>query len=145
MLLALLLWACDTTETVYTPACTLDQPVLTPAQAGVGDSVVLQATPMTTQWDTAVTIGASRAEITDFQREGCESCDTCVTTNACSACGTCDSCADLCSTCVETLTVTVPPMAPGSWPVTLLNHHGRSAAATLVVEPSADTGADSNP
>ena len=144
MLIALL-WACEATSTSVTPACTLEMPTLNPTSAYVGTPVVVTATPLTTQWDTAVTIGSSRAEITDFTRDGCSECDVCVTANTCTACGACDSCADLCSTCVESITVTVPALAPGSWPVTLLNHHGRSASATLTVAATPDTGTDSTP
>ena len=143
MLLALFLWACDTTTTETTPACTLDMPVLTPTSATPGLSVTVQATPLTTQWDSAVTIGSSRAEILDFNRDGCDECDLCVTANECTVCGDCDSCADLCASCVETITVAVPQIPPGSWPVTVINHHGRSAAATLTVE-AGDTSAVGN-
>lgn len=136
----LLLLACDTITTSYTPACILDKPTLEPAEAAPGESVVLTATPLTTQWDTAVTIGSSRAEITAFNREGCDECDLCIASNECDACGSCDTCSDVCVSCVETITVTVPELSAGTWPVAFLNHHGQSAAANLTVTGPAETG-----
>ena len=71
----LFLLACETTSDVYTPACILDRPVLSLTEALPGTAISVSLSPMTTQWDTAVTVGSMRAEITDFTRDGCSECD----------------------------------------------------------------------
>jgi hypothetical protein len=144
-MLFLLLLACAETTSTTSPACVLDAPVLTPTSAAVGSLITLQARDLTTQWDTAVTIGDTRAEISAFTRDGCDACDVCYATNTCTACGSCSSCDEECSTCVETVTVAVPEVSAGPQQVTLLDHHGRSAPATLQVEAAVDTATDSTP
>lgn len=141
----LLLLSCETVSDVYTPACILDRPTLSLTEASPGTSVTVSLSPLTTQWDTAVTVGSTRAEITEFTRDGCSECDICVSSNGCAACGSCESCNDLCASCTETLSFQVPVMEAGTWPVTVINHHGRSTSASLSVVAPADTGADSAP
>ena len=135
MLLSLLLAvACDSTSSSSEDAtCALDIPTLAPASAAPGAQVVVTAHPLTDLWDTAVTVGPTRVQPVDLDRSTCDSCDDCRDTGGCSSCDVCDTCDADCEGCVETLTFVVPEVAPGEWPVEVVNRHGRTQAVTLTV------------
>jgi hypothetical protein len=135
MLLSLLLAvACDTASSSSEDAtCALDVPTLAPASAAPGAQVVVTAHPLTDVWDTAVTVGPTRADLVDLDRSTCDTCDDCRDTGECSSCDVCDVCATDCEGCVETVTFVVPDLAPGEWPVEVVNRHGRTQTVTLTV------------
>lgn len=133
----LLFVACDTTSLSSGPTCALGVPTLTPASAAPGEQVVLTVEPLTDVWDTAITVGSARATIVDLDRSTCDDCDDCRDTGGCSVCESCDDCAEPCAGCVETVTITVPDIAPGEWPVEVINRHGRSERVTLTVTEAA--------
>ena len=76
-MLALLLFACDTTITSTSQSCEVDLISLTPAQVVPGDTVTLTAVPLTEAWDTAIRVGGLEAEVLAVTREGCDDCDVC--------------------------------------------------------------------
>ncbi len=141
MLTLLLLAACETTSTSGTATCSLGVPTLAPTSAAPGEQVTMTATPLSEAWDTAVTVGASRATIVDLDRSTCEECDDCRDTGGCSRCGECTDCEETCATCVETVTFVVPELEPGTWTVELVNRYGRSEQVQLTVTAAADTAA----
>lgn len=141
-MLALLLFACDTTITSTSQSCEVDLISLTPAQVVPGDTVTLTAVPLTEAWDTAIRVGGLEAEVLTVTREGCDDCDVCQAEQGCTGCKEdCDACDATCDTCVETATFTVPALEAGDHAVLLFNANGGSNPVTLTVtEP--DTGAD---
>ncbi|MDP2309483.1 MAG: hypothetical protein Q8P18_25905 [Pseudomonadota bacterium] len=134
MLLSLLLMlACETATSTSYKTCSLNTPALAPASAMPGEQVVLTAQPLTEVWDTAVTVGAARAELVEVDRSTCDDCDDCRDTGGCSSCDDCEDCATPCDTCVQTLTFIVPDLGAGEWPVEIVNRHGRSERVLLTV------------
>ena len=143
MLLALLLVSCTTSSTVTYPVCEIDDAQVTPAAAYPGDTVVITATPLTEAWDTAVTFGATRAEIISLDRVGCDACDACVVEYGCDLCDDCDACDALCAAdCSESVTVIVPDLSPGSVMIEMFNTHGPATPMAFEVLGAVDTAAD---
>lgn len=141
LMLALTLAACTDIAATNPAVCILDAPVLSPASAAAGDTVVLASSPLTEVWDTAVVVGGVRAELVSVDRADCDAWDACVAAEACTVCDTCNSCAESRAACVETAAFIVPAVAEGARGVEILNRHGRSPAVALEVLPSAvDTG-----
>jgi hypothetical protein len=125
--------ACDdsTVDTVAT--CPLGVPTLSATTAAPGDEIRVTLSPLTESWDTAVTVGSTQATVSGLERDNCDDCDDCRDTGGCTACSECTDCDTTCDDCLETLTFIVPDVAAGSWPVTIINSHGRSDPITLVV------------
>lgn len=143
MIASLLLFlACTTTTTTTTTNCILPQPTLEPATGEAGQHVVATTGPLYTDWDTAILVGSTRAEIVELSRENCSDCDTCRAEAGCLTCGECETCTDTCSLCVETVTFATPAIPAGSYEVSILNQYGRSEAASFTVT-AADTAPDS--
>jgi hypothetical protein len=144
----LLLLSCDVTTVATTLSCTLSLPALEPASAEPGAEIIATTSPLSTDWDTAVLVGSTRATITGLSRSDCSGCDSCRLDNGCVACGECGSCKEECSICVETVSFQVPALEAGVYPISILNQYGRSEAASLTVtavDSGLDSGADSTP
>ncbi|MCP4807179.1 MAG: hypothetical protein GY913_26200 [Proteobacteria bacterium] len=144
----LLLLACTETTTTTLPTCSVELVTATPESALPGDEVVLAASPVTVDYDTALSLAGARAEIVSVDRTGCDSCDTCLTDAECGTCATdCDACDALCdATCVETITFIVPDVESGVTTIELFNTHGgsnRLSFEVLGTSDSGDTGTDS--
>lgn len=136
MLLALFL-ACDTTTVYIAPTCTLDAPVVEPAKAAPGDEVRLSTRALTETWDTTVLFGSTVAPVIRVDRDSCADCDSCLVDTGVSGClpctPSCDACAETCATCEESVVVTVPDLAPGTYAVVLTNVHGTSQTGSIVI------------
>ncbi len=142
----LLLLSCETSSVVYTPMCGLEVPSATATTVQPGEVVTLTTRPLTTLWDTAVTFGDQRIPPLSLDRSECASCDACIEESGCQTCGqTCSSCTELCSLCIETLSIEIPYVPAGTWPLQIVNHHGRSPVLNFTVEAAADSGTDSSP
>lgn len=139
----LLVLACTTTSSTVSPHCALDKPVLAPSEAAPGATVVATTGPLTTVYDTQVSVGTASAAVLDVDRSTCDACDTCREAAGCTSCDECTACADDCATCVQTVSFVVPDVAPGATPVTVTNIHAVSPAGTLTVTAATDTGGDS--
>lgn len=140
--LFVLLAGCSSAITSHAPVCGLDAPTVDPMSALPGDAVWLTTRPVTEEWDTTVMIGSVLAPVAKVERDNCDDCDSCVndTGATCDVCNlSCDDCAEICGTCVQRVKITVPDMAPGTWPVVVTNRHGQSAPASLTVL-GGDTG-----
>jgi hypothetical protein len=142
MFLSLLL-SCVEAVTVEVPVCEVSLTSLSPAAAGVGDEVVLSATPLSEVWDTVILVGGVRAELSGLTRDDCDDCDSCREDNECSDCfSDCDACDAQCAAdCVETATFVVPELEPGLTTVELFNTHGGSERIAFEVLGTSDTGA----
>lgn len=142
----LLLLSCETSSVVYTPMCGLEELTASATTVRPGESVTLTTRPLTTLWDTAITFGDQRLTPLSLERTECSSCDTCIEESGCSTCGTvCSSCAEQCSLCVETVSIEIPYVSEGTWPLQIVNHHGRSPDLDFTVEAAGDSGSDSSP
>jgi hypothetical protein len=139
----LLVLACTTTSSAVSAHCALDKPVLVPTEAAPGSTVVATTGPLTTVYDTQVSVGTTAAAVVDVDRSTCDACDACREAAACTSCDACSDCATDCANCVQTVSFVVPDVAPGAAPVTITNIHAVSPTATLTVTPAADTGEDS--
>ena len=136
-----LVLACTTTSSSLSLTCDLSTPVLAPAAAAPGETVVATTGPLTESWDTTVSVGSVAASGVVVARQECDACDECVSAAECNVCLECDDCIADCATCVETVTFTVPDAALGATTVTITNLHAASApVAFVVVEPGSDTG-----
>lgn len=144
-MLLLLALACDDTTVETVATCPLGVPTLNATTAAPGDEIRVTLSPLTEAWDTAVTIGSVQATVSGLERDNCDDCDDCQDSGGCTACSECTACETTCDDCLETLTFIVPDIAPGTWPVTIINSHGRSDPISLVVtakKKTKDTGAD---
>ena len=143
MLLVLLAaLGCTTARDVLVPSCSLDTPLPSVAEAPPGASVTARVGPLTATWDTVVTVGSARAEVTAVSRSGCDACDACNESNACSSCGpACGACVDACAGCTDAVVFIVPD-APGANGLVVRNGAGTSpvgAFRVAVTRDSADT------
>ena len=142
------LMACSTTTTYVADRCDVNLLSLSPVEAAPGATVTLQGGPLTRDWDTIVLVGGQSADIEGVDREGCTECDSCRSAASCNACDDCDDCDAQCAAlCVETVRFVVPALAPGAASVRVLNGHGGSdVAELLVLEAPVDSGgADTAP
>ena len=108
-----------------------------------GEPLTIQGSPFTTAWDTTVFVGGVETPVLQVDRVGCETCDTCRVQQACTVCSDCDECDRICrEQCSETVTVLVPELDSGDTQFWLINRHGRSVPASLIVRESeaVDTG-----
>jgi hypothetical protein len=136
LLSTLALAGCPTSSTTSQTRCVVTLQEATPAEAVVGESVVLVGSPMTTAWDTAVYVGSLPADVSALDRsDGCAACDTCRTDEGCTVCGDCNACDLLCATdCIESVTFAVPAEAPvGQTTLVLYNNEGSSRPLAFTV------------
>ncbi len=88
-------------------------------------------------------VGGTRAVVDSVNRDTCEECDACFDEHdeCLSVCADCDACDVTCGLCVERTTFVVPDMPAGETSVRVLNSHGESDPAELIVlEKVIDTG-----
>jgi len=129
----LLALACDATAVGLAPPCTLAAPVPEVETAAPGDRLKIAAHPLGEAFDTAVYIGATRAELLGVQRVDCEAWDSCLTENGCGECADCDACGTAARSCVETARVVVPELPDGEYAVVIYTQYGVTAAGTLQI------------
>jgi len=131
--LALLgLTGCPADTTGQFEQCELDL-VLDLDEATPGDTVVASGRPLTDSLDTVVRVDGVDAVdvevvITDSE---CDTCDDCRATAACGVCETCGICAEACADCAQSVSFTVPDLAPGPVGVAVFNAFGASPALPL--------------
>ncbi len=134
MLTALLILGCTTSTSTEVQICEVDLVAVTPEALLPGDEAVLTATPLTTDYDTALYLSGVRAQVTAVDRSGCEECDTCREDAECLVCQDCDTCDALCaSDCLETVRFVVPELPPGPATVQLYNTYGGSDPLTVEI------------
>jgi hypothetical protein len=148
----LLSLGCTTTVPFTVPDCDITIHLLEPTAASPGDDLRIEASPLTTDFDTAVTVAGQRATVLEVNRDSCEetpadgglSCDDCREANDCNPCDDCDACDATCAdTCVEFALVTLPEsLQAGPADVQIINSYGRSNTAqlTIAVAGPVDTG-----
>ncbi len=143
-LLAASLGGCITELVTIAPDCSVEISAVEPGAGEPGSTVLISASPLTSDFDTAVTFGPERAEITSLDRVDCGDCDECRSAYSCSGCGDCPACDLTCdSTCDESITVVLPAGDPGNQPLRITNSHGSSGSLDFeLLEGSAtpDTG-----
>jgi hypothetical protein len=139
-LLLSLFVGCTDETTTYSLHCDLEAPVLSAISAAPGDTVVARTRPLTEVQDTVVSVGGTRAAISDLGRDECDACDECRSDAGCTSCSDCDECAADCATCDEWVSFVTPDLPLEEHPVTITNVHGTSGAARLLLT-APDTGA----
>ena len=136
---------CETESTDYGRSCSIELQSIAPNEALPGESIQLEASPLTSVQDTALFVRGVQAEILSVDRTDCDACDECIAEQECSPCGDCDACDAICDTeCIETAVFLVPELSPGAAAVTLYNLYGQSESVTLnvlEVDNTADTDA----
>ena len=133
-MLFMLLISCAETVDVYSTSCEVVVESVSPSVSVPGAQVSVTGTPMTTTWDTAITLNGTRAEVISVDREGCEDCDQCKLDAACTSCEDCDACDQICkSDCEEVVVFEVPAVSPGEAELHLYNVHGQSHATPFTV------------
>ena len=138
-----LVLACTTTSSSLSLTCDLTTPGLSPAEAAPGETVVATTGPLTESWDTTVFVGSTPATGVVVTRQDCDACDECVNAAECNVCGECNECVSDCSTCIETVTFTVPEGALGATTVTPTNLHASSSPVAFGVgEPAPGDSGD---
>lgn len=142
----LLATQCETESVSPSRSCEVVLSAAEPAEAEIGDEVVLDASPLTTLQDSLLLVGGTQAEVVAVNRIDCEDCDTCIVEQDCSPCGDCDACDAVCDAeCSESLRFVVPERTPGDAAITLYNLYGNSdpLAFTIVeTESPSDTALD---
>lgn len=136
--------ACAGTTSEQLASCTLT--VAVPDVVTAGEPAVFGLDPVSDRWDIVAHIAGEPAAVLSTDTTGCETCDTCRTDNACDPCaaedGTCESCEEACATCAPTVTLQVPQIPAGMWPLVVVHRYGQSP--TTQIEVSAPTPAGSN-
>jgi len=146
MFLLLLLFSCEDTPIYIPDRCELQITSLSPTPLKVSEPVSLTAAPLTTHWDSLVTIDGKTTEVLDLQRLGCDECDACRQANSCHPCQDCDTCDPICKRdCSESLTFTLPEDAAAKARLQLTNAYGQSDLYEIEIETeqplnSEDTG-----
>jgi hypothetical protein len=146
--------ACAGTTSEQLATCTLQLTV--PAEATAGAPASFGLTPISDRWDIVAHVAGQPAPVLAAVSTDCEACDACRADNLCGACdsatadGACAACIDACATCTPTVTLQMPDVAPGAWPIVVVNRYGQSAAAVvnLLASPldeSNDSGAPVGP
>ncbi len=141
-LLLILVSGCDDAFTVSSQRCEVRLDEVTPSGGAEGDEVAVTGGPLTDRIDTALFLGAARADVLQIDRSGCETCDTCREERACGDCGECPACGPVCDACTETVSFVVPAVAGGAQDLVLFNAHGSSNALVFTVAETQDTGTD---
>jgi hypothetical protein len=135
---------CASSDSSVVARCTVNCTTIAPEVGDAGDTVVVTGGPLTSAWDTSITVGGVRSVVLDVERsDDCDTCDECRDDNDCSECGDCDACDLQCEQeCVETASFEVPTgLEPGVVDVVLFNVHGQSAPISFEIAGAADTGA----
>ena len=141
-LLLFLFSGCDDAFTVSSPRCEVRLDAVTPEGGAVGDEAVATGGPFTDRIDTALFLGATRANILQVDRSGCDTCDSCREERECGECGECPACGPVCDVCIETVAFFVPAASEGAQELVLFNSHGSSNALEFTVQEETDTDAD---
>ncbi len=141
-LLLILLSGCDDSFTVSLQRCEVRLDEVTPAAGAAGDEAVATGGPFTDRIDTALFLGATRADLLEIERSGCDTCDSCREERVCGDCGECPACGPVCDVCTETVTFFVPPASEGVQDLVLFNSHGSSNALEFAVQDETDTAPD---
>ena len=143
-LLLILLPGCDDAFKVSSPRCEVRLEAVTPAEGAVGDEALATGGPFTDRIDTALFLGATRADIERIDRSGCDTCDSCREERVCGECGECPACGPVCDVCIETVAFFVPAASEGAQELVLFNAHGSSNALEFTVldetDPETDPG-----
>ena len=127
LLLLLTLAGCATATITTGDRCEVRIDRIDPAAPAPGETVVITGGPLTSHYDTAAWVGDTRAVVQSVDRSSCEACDTCREDAACSACDDCDDCASVCdTTCIETVSITLPDLDSGPTTAVLYNGYGSS-------------------
>ena len=114
---------------------------LSPAEGAPNTLVNARVSPATTVWDTAVYMGATRAEVVNVSREGCDECDACKETEGCQECSDCDACDVSCTAeCIESVQFRASALPPGIIEVSIYNGHGQSNIQPFTLLSPPDTG-----
>jgi hypothetical protein len=142
MLFLILLLGCDDAFTVSSPRCEVRLDQVTPAGGAAGDEAVATGGPFTDRIDTALFLGATRADILQVERTGCDTCDSCREERECGECGECPACGPVCEVCTETVAFSVPAAPFGAQELVLFNAHGSSNALEFTVQEETDTDPD---
>ena len=137
-LLLILLSSCDDSFTVSPQRCEVRLEEVTPAAGAAGDEAVATGGPFTDRIDTALFLGATRAEVLQLDRSGCDACDSCRENRECGDCGECPACGPVCDVCTETVAFVVPPALEGVQDLVLFNSHGSSNALEFAVQNETD-------
>lgn len=142
LLCLLALTGCATATITTGDRCEVRIDSIEPAEPAPGETVVLTGGPLTSHYDTAAWVGDTRAVVLEVDRSACGDCDVCREEAACTACDDCDGCAAVCDTsCVETVSITLPELDAGPTTATLYNGYGSSSPFDLVVAGgTADSG-----
>lgn len=136
---------CASATDIFALRCDVAVTEVAPQPAIVGESVTITGQPFTSVYDSAVYIGAERAEVIDVERADCLNCDTCRAQQGCTECSDCDACDTICSTeCVETVTFDVPDLEAGEHALQLFNAHGQSPVLPFSVESTGYEGDSSD-
>lgn len=133
---------CTVASTFLADRCDVNVLEVAPTEAAPGAEVAIIGGPLTRDWDTLVLVSGVSATIAGLDREGCTECDSCRNAQGCNECDDCDECDATCAAlCVESVRFVVPELPPGPAELRLINGHGSSlAAALLILEPATDTG-----
>jgi hypothetical protein len=143
-LCVVLLSSCSTPTDIFALRCDVTVSNIAPQPAAQGEAVTVTGTPFTSTYDSAVYVGNARAAVVDVARTGCDTCDSCRSQAGCTECSDCDACDAICANeCVETITFTVPDVAPGMHGLQLFNAHGQTPVMELYVESTGYPGRDS--
>jgi hypothetical protein len=126
MLLFSILFACSTDTYVTTNRCIISIDNASPTEIAVNESLILEAYPMTEEWDTLVYFNNTIATVQSISKDDCQDCEECKELNLCTECDYCDLCIDICDSCVHTIEVTVPDISNEHVDIIIQNAQGTS-------------------
>ena len=126
--------ACDTTDVTTLNRCEITVHETTPSVAVVGETLQINAYPLTQEWDTLVTFNDQPASVLSVLKEDCTECEDCRSTNACTTCSYCETCSIECNSCKHLLETTVPILSASTAEILIHNAQGSSDPYFLEIE-----------
>ena len=126
------LFGCDESTANVDARCEIE---VVPPEASWqrGETVSVQAYPLSEPFDTTVFINDSSIDIIEIDSSQCSECSDCRESALCTTCGFCEVCATECLDCVDELTFTVPASLPSApdYLLSIVNGYGTSSPISI--------------
>ena len=114
------------TEDISNTSSDIDTSQSIPVLYG-GETLTLSVQPLTSLFDTLVTVNGQRLTTDEtwlVDRISCSACDSCKNLEGCSSCSDCDSCHIECATCREELSFQLPMLQEDYYQIQVKNTFG---------------------
>ena len=104
-----------------------------------GETLTLSVQPLTSLFDTLVTVNGQRLTTDEtwfVERISCSACDSCKSLEGCSSCSDCDSCYTECFNCREELSFQIPMLQEDLYQIQVKNTFGEGPYMEIFIRSS---------